>query len=207
MKKIVLGILLVCFCLTTTTAFAGQPYLSGSVGAFMPTDSDLSSPFFASEGIASAEISYDTGMALSLALGQDLDSVRVEGELSYKTADMDKLSATGFFGESGSGPIDGDISSLSVMCNAWKDIKTGGTVTPYVGLGIGFAKLDAELEGESESDTVFAYQLGLGLGIALQENLILDLSYRYFATSDPDFDGLEAEFASNNVMAGLRMNF
>lgn len=206
MKNLV-GILVVCFCFVTTTAFAGQPYFSGSVGAFMPTDSDLSSPFFASEGIASAEISYDTGIALTLALGQDLDAVRVEGELSYKAADMDKLSATSILGDSGTAPINGDISSLSVMCNIWKDIKTGGTVTPYVGLGIGFAKLDADLEGESEKDTVFAYQLGFGLGINLQENLILDLSYRYFATSDPDFDGLEAEFSSNNIMVGLRMNF
>jgi len=205
MKKLV-GILVVSFCLVTATAFAGQPYFSGSVGAFMPNDSDLSNPFLIDENIASAEISFDTGMALTLALGKDLDVLRVEGELSYKTADMDKVSGTDIFGNSGSGSIDGDISSLSVMCNAWKDIKTGGNVTPYVGLGIGFAKLDAELF-ESEDDIVFAYQLGLGLGINLQENLILDLSYRYFATSDPDFGGIEAEFSSNNLMAGLRMNF
>lgn len=204
MKKIIV-ILVSCFCLVTTTAFAG-PYFSASVGAFMPIDSDVTDPTFASEGISSLEISYDKGYAIFLALGQDLDTVRVEGEFSYKAADMDKGSVTLTNGASGSGSIDGDISSMSLMANVWKDIKVGG-VTPYIGLGVGFAKVEAEIEGESDSDTVLAYQLGLGIGVPIAENLNFDISYRYFATSDPDFDGTEIDFSSNNIMAGLRVNF
>ena len=201
MKKIVMGILVVCFCLINTTAFAGQPYFSVNVGAFLPTNSDLSNPL-----IASGEVEYDKGIALSYALGQDLDIVRIEAEVSYKAADIDKGSVTLTNGASGSGPIGGDIRSLSLMGNVWKDIKTNGIFTPYVGMGLGIAELDVEIEDAGESDIVFAYELGFGVGIALQKHLSLDFSYRYFATSNPDFDGIKAEFASNNVMVGIRMN-
>ena len=43
--------------------------------------------------------------------------------------------------------------------------------------------------------------------------MAIDLGYRYFATSDPEFDddlglgGFESEYKSHNVSLGLRMNF
>ena len=33
------------------------------------------------------------------------------------------------------------------------------------------------------------------------------IKYRYFATSDPEFDGTEVEYASHNIYAGIRLNF
>ena len=56
-------------------------------------------------------------------------------------------------------------------------------------------------------DTVFAWQVGAGIGYALTPQLTFDLKYRYFATSDPEFDGTEVEYASHNVYAGIRLHF
>jgi len=43
----------------------------------------------------------------------------------------------------------------------------------------------------SEDDTVFAYQIGAGAGYAVNKNITIDLKYRYFATEDPDFEGIK----------------
>ena len=54
---------------------------------------------------------------------------------------------------------------------------------------------------------MFAWQVGAGIGYALTPQLTFDLKYRYFATSDPEFDGTEVEYASHNVYAGIRLHF
>jgi len=59
----------------------------------------------------------------------------------------------------------------------------------------------------SVDDTVFAYQVGTGVSFAVNEKVSLDLNYRYFATSDPNFEGIETEYSSHNVYAGIRVSF
>ena len=70
-------------------------------------------------------------------------------------------------------------------------------MTPYLGGGIGFAKLDikdlfvAGIVRGDEDDTVFAYQLAGGIAYDITEQIVTGLSYRFVATSEPDFDGLD----------------
>jgi len=45
------------------------------------------------------------------------------------------------------------------------------------------------------------------VGYAMNENVTLDLQYRYFATEDPEFGVVDAEYATHNVYFGLRYNF
>jgi len=148
---------------------------------------------------------------VTVATGVTTDILRVEGELSYRKNDTDKLSATvSIFGPPpvhAETPIDGEIEALSLMANIYKDFETNSVLTPFIGLGVGFSKLDAELEGQSEDDTVFAYQFILGTGIKVAETVNIDISYRYFATSDPQFDTTEMEYASHNLMLGARFSF
>ena len=59
---------------------------------------------------------------------------------------------------------------------------------------------------------MFAYQLILGVSFASVETLSVetlsvDLQYRYFATDDPEFDDLDAEYSTHNLMIGLRQSF
>lgn len=119
---------------------------------------------------------------------------------------MDELSAT-IAGVSGSGSASGEIESMALMGNVIKDFNTESALIPFLGIGLGFSKVDLETEGYSEDDTVFAYQLILGTGIKVAETTSIDLSYRYFATADPDFDGTEVEYATHNFMIGARFDF
>ncbi len=51
------------------------------------------------------------------------------------------------------------------------------------------------------------HPFGFGAGYAINEKVTLDMKYRYFGTSDPDFDGVKAEFSSSNIYAGIRVGF
>ena len=63
------------------------------------------------------------------------------------------------------------------MLNAYYDIDTGTKFTPYVGAGIGMARLKAKIDDEtdfSKSKTTFAWQVGAGISYAMTENVSLD---------------------------------
>ena len=99
------------------------------------------------------------------------------------------------------------------MVNGYLDFENQTALTPYIGAGVGVAKVsanDISIGGvalSDEDDTVFAYQLGVGIGYSVTESLIIDLAYKYFATEDPDFEGTKAEYGSHNILFGVRINF
>lgn len=173
-------------------------YVSCNLGLAMPSDSDGSVegnpvPF---------HTSYDTGWALGAAIGYDFGNTRLEGEVAYQKADEDKAGYVTAQQDSTS-----DKSARSFLVNGYYDFTNSSAFTPYLSAGLGYAKIKWSGEGESLSDTVFAYQVGAGVGYALSKNVTLDVKYRYFATSDPKFDVTEMEFASHNLLFGVRVNF
>jgi opacity protein-like surface antigen len=157
------------------------------------------------DGFDTGEFTFDTGAGIVWALGSSIQNGgRVEAELGYRSNGFDELKVDGV----GKVGIDGDITSNSLMGNAYYDISTEGSFSPYIGAGLGFAIIEADFDYfDSEDDTVFAYQLILGGSFASSEQLSVDLQYRYFATDDPEFDGLDAEYSTHNFMIGLRRSF
>lgn len=173
---------------------------------------------------------------MGAAAGYDFGMWRAEFEIAYRQNDLDKIKAV-VSQDIGNGPIngepiptqvvpgtsvsinaDGDVSALSFMVNGYFDWQNPSPLTPYLGAGIGFARVsmnDLKVEGVrlvDDSDTVFAYQLAAGVGWEFMPNLTLDLGYRYFATADPEFrdvegDTFESEYKSHNLMLGLRIGF
>jgi len=199
MKNILVGFL--AFVVTgfgVSTSFAGT-YISGNLGAVVVNDSDLD------DGVDTGEFTFDTGFGFVGALGSSIQNGgRIEAELGYRKNDFDEIKIDGF----GKGDIDGDITSLSLMGNAYYDFSTEGSFTPYIGAGLGFANIEADIDNiDSEDDTVFAYQFILGGSFVSSETLSVDLQYRYFATDDPEFEGTEAEYSTHNLMIGLRQSF
>jgi len=189
---------------------AEGPYVSGNLGIAMASDSDLS------ETGATGTMEFDKGFAFGVAAGYGFGNTRVEGEIAYQKNDYDKLSLSvpGVGSFSGLN-VDGDATSTAFLLNGYYDFKNNSSITPFIGAGLGFAKVDVgaiSVPGvgtltSSSDDTVFAYQIGAGVGFAVNEKVSLDLKYRYFATSDPDFEGTEAEYSSHNLYAGVRVSF
>ncbi len=181
-------------------------------------------------GGISIESVFDTGFNVAVAVGYGIrnSAIRVEGEVSYRRNDLDKLTITNDGGAgvaAGVGSLnglslaaDGDVSALSGMVNAFYDFQLANSVKPYVGGGIGVARLsinDAAVLGITvvdDDDIVFAYQVGGGVGFEATPTTTIFLDYRYFATADPSFSDVlggafDSEYASHNVSVGIRHNF
>ena len=198
LKKCVM-VIGICTCLSTPALSSDDPYLGISAGFTMPRDSDLSD-----SGIT-GKMTFDTGSAFSAALGLRTGTGRIEAEVGYKKADLKKITIDGV----GSAVVNGDTTVLSVMGNGYIDFGSTSKVKPYIMGGIGGAKLSIKSSdmGVDEDDTVFAFQLGAGCGIVLGEAVTLDIGYRYMGTSDADYNGTKATYGSNNIMAGIRVDF
>ena len=192
-----LGLILIAAPASAATGL----YVSGNLGASFLSDGDYDT----ASGTVTAE--YDTGYVLGAAFGHAYPAgFRAEVEISYRAHDVDRIKG---FGSSTSSS--GDISALAVLLNGYYDIRTQSRFTPFVGIGAGFASVSVEdmnIRGVGDDDdTVFAYQLAAGVECPLSPFTSLEISYRFFGTSDPDFGGVDAEYQSHNFQAGIRVYF
>ncbi len=151
-------------------------------------------------------LSTDPGLGLAAVAGYRTGTgLRLEGELAYRRNDLDQISLEGL----GTAAVNGDVTALAVMGNLLYDFATGVAVTPYLGLGLGFARIavDSMDLGADDSDTVFAYQLKAGLSVPVSPTLALVGGYTYFATSDPTIEATTAEYSAHTLDVGLRLGF
>lgn len=203
MKKFIMISLAIVFSMGSTARIClAGPYSSWNIGAVIGHDSDWSTP----AGVV-AEVTTKTGYGLALAIGNEIRHYRFEAELAYRCNALDDISISGL----PTLPIEGDATSIALIGNIYKDLYTNNSITPFIGVGIGSAYTDVELgeeeHEEHEYDTVFAYQAILGATFNFFEGAYIDISYRYFATTDPDLDGIEIEYETSNIMVGFRINF
>jgi opacity protein-like surface antigen len=117
-----------------------------------------------------------------------------------------------------SGDGQGHLSMTGMMANVFQDFRLMESVTPFIGGGIGVARVNVSDGGLPSAalvdgdDDVFAYQIGGGVNFALDDRLDLFFEYRYFATDDYDMqyvtgDTVQGKITSHNVGVGLRYGF
>jgi outer membrane protein OmpA-like peptidoglycan-associated protein len=162
------------------------------------------------EGI---EAEMENDWVESLGLGYAFQNgLRLEGEVAHRYNET--AVDLGIFGTG-----DGDAHAWSAMGNVYYDFNHGGAVQPYVGLGVGAARLNVNqfffLALVDDQETSFAYQGMAGLAFAVTDQLTLDVGYRYFATEGAELDGIsiggpftvDADYEHQSVMLGLRWQF
>lgn len=207
-----LATLAVLSALSGAALSAPGPYVAGSLGLSLPVDAELSAP-----GTERADFSLDGGLGLSAGLGYQLaNGLRFEAGLAYQKNDLDKAKDV-----TGEAKMNGDVSSTAFLASAYYDIPTGTKISPFIGGGVGLAKVrlnDVALEGDRDmlntNDMVFAYHLSLGVSFAVNPQLNLDAGYRYAATEDLRFSSgdswnkeIELTNAAHNLFAGVRYAF
>lgn len=190
MKRVSLMAAVAAAVLTTGAAGAASAqdtgwYVRGDLGGNFQGEVDGSPKAKADDGwIASAGAGY--------ALG---NGFRAEGELAY--LDSDLKGATG-----------GDTTTLGAFANGYYDFDTGGKLQPFVGAGLGFAKVEVDSPLVDDDDTGFAYQLKAGLGYKFNERLTGEAAYRYLGVTDVTLGSgvnrLDGDFTSQAVTVGLR---
>jgi opacity protein-like surface antigen len=160
-------------------------------------------------------VDFNNGYVLGFAIGKQISpNLRVEGELSYNRNKASSYS----YGGSGPYPADGHISATYLLANVWYDIPTQGKLKPYVGGGIGAARVNADTHfggnafGYGPGETKLAGQIGAGFSYELSPKMDLDVGYRYKVVNNVDFadnDGsgvyTAGDVQSHNLQIGLRI--
>lgn len=164
----------------------------------------------------------DQGFGGGGVAGYNFGRVRFEGELVFRRHEAGMLTvqpgSTGFPKLSGTASPKGNITSLALMANALVDILPHNDWTPYLGAGVGGVRIaldDLQIKGTNfvnKSDLQLAYQGIVGVRYQVTENLAVNLDYRYFAATDPDFKDLagipfKTTYATHNAMLGLTYHF
>ncbi len=226
------------FAASAAALFAGsasaQQYVSGSAGFNFQADSDNSGAFtrdfVTGDGVAVPAgvtlpsgtdvgwtTEFDTGLFVSGAYGLRLNDVfRVEGEISYTSADVDTHTGVTAGGSelgaadaavliTGSAPLgatvedvvadgQGEITSLGFAVNGYYDFTTADLpVDFYVGGGLGVAevKVDYSPSGVGivdDTEMVGFYQLMAGASYPVAEGVELFGGYRFRQSSDAEVD-------------------
>ncbi len=181
-------------------AQAQGSYIAGRAGINLLNDADLE---------RGMEIGFNMGATVGGALGYRLShALRIEGEISWRRNALDQLKGRRVAVEFDKG----NLAALNFLANLFYDFDNASALTPYVGAGVGLSRItlnDPRIGNvlfEEEEDVVFASQIGVGANFELTERVGLTLGYRFFQTSDPEFEGTAIEYQSHGLMAGLQYN-
>lgn len=198
-------------------------YLRGAGGIALggDLDQDLSwNPNFAFITAPPSAKSTDlgNGLALSAAIGFQYRNTRTELEYRRIENSVDAVAYSAAL-PGPVVPVNEDLVADALMSNVYFDFVNASALTPYVGFGVGGARVENEL---GERDAAFAYQGRAGVEFAMSRNLSLGAEYVYFRTLNiaygPDEDDFTPTgpagprtdgdaFVSSSVMGTVRLVF
>lgn len=171
-------------------------------------------------------------LALGFARGVDNGTLRAEIELGMdgKAKKSEAEDNVSFYDE-----FESSFEKTSLMANVYFDFDTKTAFMPYIGVGAGVAKVkgsvyeyqedyySADEFSGSKTQYNFAYQLTAGVGYKINDNMTLDVSYRYADFGESKISGsgvcadstgiyayddeVKADLTSNEIMIGLRYSF
>lgn len=175
----------------------------GSVFA-MDSEQDL--------GIFDTEISLETGWLVEVASGYAHSSgLRGELAVGYRTNDFDEIKVGSL-----SADLNGDIWAVTTLANVYYDFhlnrfgldnEIGYRLRPFLGGGIGVAFLEIEDGLGDDDDVTMAYQGIGGLSYAFSSRWQGTLTYSYLSALDAEFGGVDVDYDTHNVSAGVRFAF
>lgn len=151
------------------------------------------------------------GFRAAYGIAMPFDSGELRTELEYGYNGKVK-----FTEDADEDHVDVTIKSQSLMANIYYDFFTGTNLTPYVGAGIGYARLKNNLDDSdgtsfAKSNNNFAWNVGVGFNYALTENLDIDVSYRFTDYGKVKYkgqiDGFTVKQRGNEFNFGIRYRF
>lgn len=198
---------------------ADGPYVGLHGGAVFLHDAE-----YTESGGVSYTVEHDPGFMAGGMIGYKEGRGRMEFEVSYRQNDWDDIvdlnvagvGSLASFEAAGIG-VDGHISTIIFLVNAYYDFDNKTPFTPYVMAGIGAAYVELDdlrltlggitVDVPGEDDFTFAYQFGAGVSYALGQRVSLSTDYRIFPISNPEFEGTDGEYLSHNIMVGVKYHF
>lgn len=200
---------------TATNAYAGDKdwYASGQFGVRA-----IEKQTAMATGV-NIEVELDNGTFLSGAIGKSIKtdglSVRVEGEIAWRGGNLNSVDVNGV-----ANAVTGDgFSALSFMANGYIDFENGSRFTPYLGAGLGLARITGDIQAGTNvldgTATAFAFQGIAGVDLSLSESASVFTDLRYFNASGTTMTltgsmgsgDLDTDYDAFTVGLGLRLKF
>ena len=193
------GLMLLPMVLVLAPAASAQPqegvYFTPKIG-YSSLEADSSAQIEAvGLGRVSGKDKSTKGQAvLGLAVGYDfnlVNDVPLRAEFEYAWRGKKEMVNERF--DAVNPPNDGNIKSKvgaqSFFFNGYFDIHNDSPVTPYIGAGLGLARVSSEslvtidnVPGNmsiSKTKTNFAWNIGAGAAFEISDSVVLDVGYRY----------------------------
>ena len=185
------------------SAQTSRVYFAGYLGLSTYNDQK----FEESSVPASGDIELSNTQSFAGALGIRISNqFRVEGEISYSNADLNRMDIDG----AGSFQLGGDLATWLGMINLYYDFDVPWRIQPFLGAGAGIGWFDTHINdtsgfaADSAADTTaLVWQVGGGLKYRMSPDLALTGSYRYLDSSDLSFDTYEVDYGSHEIRVGL----
>lgn len=151
---------------------------------------------FSGELDAGPTVDLDDGWLVGGGAGYAFgNGLRAEGELLYMQNDVE-------------GGSDGEAKTLASFANVTYDFNAQGRIQPFVGAGLGFARVEFQDGAIDDEDTGLAYQAKAGVAYRVNDRLTAEAAYRYMRVTDVEFgsgnSNLEGDLDSQAVTIGLR---
>jgi outer membrane protein OmpA-like peptidoglycan-associated protein len=182
------------------------------------------------DGTKVGEVKLKTGWLGGLVFGYSYENgLRPELELDYRENDLKSihLEPTGLLGGvltpggSDASGVKGKEDAETAMANLWFDFFKSSAFHPYIGGGVGAARVEMHGGGytgqdfRNDSDIVFAYQGGAGLGVDLGDHWTLSLDYRHLETmraklnllDDTPSTRVKFRYSGDSALLSLRYSF
>ena len=134
---------------------------------------------------ADYDAGFDLGWTVGGALGYRFGDIRAEADVSYTSANYNKLG--GIEIKKDNYDTLPSLTILSFMANGWYEIDTGTMFSPFIGLGLGgfhgtisTGKPKGASESTEQTGWGFAVQGGAGVAVEVTDGLSIRLGYRLF---------------------------
>lgn len=112
--------------------------------------------------------------------------------------------------------IDASVQTKAVFGNIYYDFQSTSAWVPYIGGGLGAAKLKTVMLEESDDKSTFAWNAGFGMQYRMSRNGSIDFGYRYvdygrfkrhFSDTYKYKEDDKIEAAAHEVYLGLRLTW
>ena len=204
---------------SATSAKAEGPYVGVEGGLYVQRP--LAYNFVGLSNFFSTK--YARGIDIAGKAGYDLEGVRIEGEIAYRRAPANQF---GFsidgqpLAVQKGGAVSGSLNTVSAMFNGYWDI-TQKRLRPYVGAGIGVARIESNKVGYSgfgdagifldKAGIAFAYNFMAGFKARITRRVYANVGYKYTATPNFTLNVFNTSAStpthSSSVLAGLSLSF
>ena len=182
------------FCAIVAAALVGaapaaDTYLEVFGGANVAPDLEFRGP---ADG---ADYEMDTGYSYGASLGWNVTPAwSLEAEIAYNKNAYSCCNRN-------------NTSLLNISLNGIYNFSTTGSLTPYIGAGIGYGQVEWEGDGDPLEDWTLTYKLIAGARVALSESIDLFGEYNFVAAAQADDGSYRWDYRSHILSAGLRFSF